>query len=137
MLMSDRHSPSPRRSPRCLIRRADQAVAAALVVVGLVSTVGWWVSQGGVGGRLIELETAEPQTTAFEVDVNGAAWPELAQLPSIGPTLARRIVESRETDGPFFEHDDLRRVKGIGPKTLDEIRPFLQPMPEGGMLVGQ
>ena len=135
--MSESHPPSPRRSPHCLIRRADQVIAATLVVLGLVSTVGWWISQGGVGGRLIELETTEPRVAAFEVDVNGAEWPELAQLPSIGPTLARRIVESRETDGPFFEHDDLRRVQGIGPKTLDAIRPFLRPMPDGGMLVGR
>ena len=134
--MSDQHSPSPRPSPHWLIRRTDQAVVATLVVLGLISTVGWWVSQGGVNGRLIELETAEPRVAAFEVDVNGATWPELAQLPSIGPTLARRIVESRETDGPFLDHEDLRRVRGIGPKTLDGIRPFLRPMPDGGMLVG-
>jgi len=110
---------------------------AALVVLGLVSTVGWWISQGGISGSLIELESAEPQIAAFEVDLNQADWPELAQLPSIGPTLARRIVESREADGPFLEIDDLRRVRGIGPKTLDTIRPFLQPMPDGGMLVGR
>lgn len=136
-MMADKHAPSPRRFPHWLLRRTDQAVVATLVVAGLISTVGWWISQGGVSGRLIELEKAEPQMAAFEVDVNGAAWPELAQLPSIGPTLARRIVESRETDGPFLGHDDLRRVKGIGPKTLDAIRPFLQPMPDGGMLVGR
>jgi len=105
--------------------------------LGLVATVGWWLSQGGLSGRLIELETAEPRAAAFEVDVNEADWPELAQLPSIGPTLARRIVESRETDGLFFDHDELRRVKGIGPKTLEEIRPYLRPMPDGGMLVGR
>ncbi|MEE8453042.1 MAG: hypothetical protein V3R99_14045, partial [Thermoguttaceae bacterium] len=75
--MSDNRQPSPGPSPHWLIRRADQAVVATLVVAGLVSTVGWWISQGGVNGRLIELEEAEPRVAAFEVDVNGAAWPEL------------------------------------------------------------
>lgn len=59
-----------------------------------------------------------------------SSWPELAQLPQIGETLARRIVESREADGPFLDHDDLLRVRGIGPKTLEGIRPYLLPMPD-------
>jgi len=37
---------------------------------------------------------------------------------------ARRIVEVRAA-GPFKSADDLRRVKGIGPKTLEAIRPFV------------
>ena len=64
------------------------------------------------------------------MDLNEADWPELAQLPDIGETLARRIVESRNRDGPFLDHEDLQRVRGIGPRTLDRVRPYLRPMPE-------
>jgi len=70
---------------------------------------------------------------AFQVDINQAEWPELSQLPGIGPTLALRIVESRQNDGPFRGHDDLRRVRGIGPRTLQRITPYLVPMPEAAV----
>jgi len=117
------------RSPRWLLRRADQAALAASVVVALAATIGWWAVQGGWRGRLIEIDRADPLSARFEVDINKADWPELMQLPGVGVTLAHRIVESRKTSGPFADQDDLRRVRGIGPKTLERIRPYLSPMP--------
>ena len=115
-----------------LLRRADQAAVAVLVLAGLGATVGWWVAQGGLRGRLVELERAEPKTARFEVDINSADWPELLLLPAIGETLAKRIVESRRQSGPFRDHNDLRRVRGIGPKTLEAVKPYLRPMPDDG-----
>jgi competence protein ComEA len=121
-------SPS-RPTPGWLLRRADQAAVAGLVLLGLASIGGWWVAHGGCRGRLVEIDRAEPRTAEFEVDLNEADWPELVQLPGIGETLARRIVESRQRDGRFLDHEDLQRVRGIGPKTLQRIRPYLRPMP--------
>jgi competence protein ComEA len=123
VVMSD-----PSQHPRWLLRRGDQAAVAALVVVAVASMTGWWICHGGWQGKLIEIDRAEPLAVRFEVDVNAADWPELMQLPGIGPTLAHRIVESRQTAGPFANHDELRRVQGIGPKTLEQIRPYLRPM---------
>lgn len=57
-------------------------------------------------------------------------------LPGLGETLAKRIVASRESEGPFRDHDDLRRVRGIGPRTLERIRPYLLPIPEIESVVG-
>jgi competence protein ComEA len=122
----------PARHPRWLLRRADQAAVAALVASALAAMIGWWACQGGWRGNLIEIDRADPLVARFEVDINAADWPELIQLPGVGQTLAHRIVESRETVGPFAGHDDLRRVHGIGPKTLDRIRPYLRPMPGSG-----
>ena len=135
--MSPKSPSKPPGWPYWLLRRADQPAVAVLILVGLASTVGWWVWQGGLQGRLIEVQRAVPQTATFEVDINKADWPELAQLPGIGETLARRIVDSRRTDGPFVDHDDLRRVRGIGPKTVGRLRQYLQPMPGGGSLAEQ
>lgn len=123
----DRSGPPP-----WLLRRVDQAGVAALVLAGLGSMLAWWVLHGGCRGRLVELERAEPRAAQFQVDLNQADWPELVQLPGIGETLARRIVDSRSRDGPFLDHEDLQRVHGIGPKTLERIRPYLLPMPEQG-----
>ena len=110
---------------------------AALVAVALVAMGGWWIAQGGWGGRLIEIDRAEHLTARFQVDINAADWPELMQLPGIGPTLAKRIVKSRQTAGPFADQDDLRRVRGVGPKTLEQIRPYLRPMPDSSNVAGR
>src|SRR3954454_4469071 len=87
--------------PRLVLRRADQAVAAALVAASLAAIAGWWTWQGGLGGRLIDIERAEPIAIEFKIDVNRADWPELALLPNIGEQLARRIVAERAERGPF------------------------------------
>nr|WP_201723902.1 helix-hairpin-helix domain-containing protein [Rhodopirellula sp. SM50] len=72
----------------------------------------------------------EPPVTlqTFQVDLNQAAEAELMLLPGVGPTTARRILEDRETNGPFLSLDDLRRVPGIGPKTIQEISPHCRPI---------
>ena len=110
--------------PRWLLRRADQAAVGGLVLRWL----SWrWPAGGsckGAGGRLIELDRMPQRTAEFKVDVNAAEWPELSQLPGIGEELARRIVQSREQDGPFADQQELRRVRGIGPRTLERIHPF-------------
>jgi competence protein ComEA len=118
------------RSPEviCVLRRPDQAGVAAMVAVALVAMGLWAGWRAGFGGRVVEFDRAEPAYVEFEIDLNRAEWPELAQLPGIGETLARRIVESRESNGPFLNHDELRRVRGIGAKKLDAVRPYLRPM---------
>lgn len=125
------------RASAWLLRRADQAGVALLVLLGLAATVGWWVRQGGLRGTVVEFDRGERQQARFEVDINAAGWPELAQLPGLGEGLARRIVDSRNTEGPFLDHQDLMRVKGIGPKTLEAIRPYLRPLPERGAIAGR
>lgn len=60
------------------------------------------------------------------VNVNTATAVDLERLPGIGPVLARRIVEHREAKGLFRRLDDLLEVKGIGPKLLRRIQPWLR-----------
>lgn len=62
-----------------------------------------------------------PDEPARVVDLNRAGEDELVALPGIGPVTARRIVESRQTEGPFERPEDLMRVQGIGPKTFARI----------------
>lgn len=57
-------------------------------------------------------------------------WPEWTLLPGVGETMARRIVQERTERGQFRDHADLQRVKGIGPRTFERIRPYLLPLPE-------
>ena len=125
---------APPHHPRWLLRRSDQTAVAALVATALAAMFGWWIAHGGWQGNLIETDEATPLSAHFEVDINTADWPELLQLPGIGPTLAHRIVQTRQAAGPFADHDDLRRVRGIGPKTLEQIRPYLRPLPGRGVV---
>lgn len=113
---------------RCwLLRRHDQQFLAALsVIAGLFLASLWWQS-GGDSGRLVEWGASPTRIVRFEVNVNEASWPELTQLPEIGETLGRRIVEDRRVEGPFRSPEDLLRVRGIGEKKLDQMRPYLSP----------
>ena len=56
------------------------------------------------------------------ININTATLQELQTLRGIGPAMARRIIEYRQTAGGFSTVDDLTNVKGIGEKTLAKIR---------------
>lgn len=127
----------PKPPPYWLLHRAEQVTVAILIAAGLLSVIGWWVYHGGVCGRMVEIERAEPQTARFQVDINHADWPELASLPGVGRKLAERIVQSRVQDGPYADLDDLRRVRGIGARTLETLRPYLRPMPQHEAVAGK
>lgn len=58
------------------------------------------------------------------INVNTATAEELQRLPGVGPTTARNIIATR-TATPFESVNDLDKVKGIGPKTLAKLRPFV------------
>lgn len=82
------------------------AVAALLGMVGLKQC-----------GQPLSREQAAQRATA-SVDVNSATVDELMTLPRINETLARRIIAGR----PYARVEDLEKVSGIGPKTLEGIR---------------
>ncbi len=103
------------------LRRADQLTVGVLVAIGFCAVLCHWTWHLLSGDALIEIDRAPPLQLSYQVNVNEADWPELTLLPKIGETLARRIVEHRETHGPFRSVDELQRVKGIGPKTLRQI----------------
>jgi competence ComEA-like helix-hairpin-helix protein len=60
------------------------------------------------------------------LDPNRASADELELLPGVGPSLARRLVEERGRSGPFRSAPDLRRVPGVGERTLAKLLPFLR-----------
>jgi competence protein ComEA len=59
------------------------------------------------------------------INVNTAAADLLESLPGIGPTLAQRIIEYRDANGPFQSVDALLAVPGIGQATLDKFRALI------------
>jgi competence protein ComEA len=107
------------------LRPQDQSVAAAITALALIA-MGLWLVAGG--HALVELDELPRRSVEYQVDINTAEWPELVVLPGIGPKLAQAIVQSRREKGPFRTIDDLRRVRGIGEKKLEQMRPYLLPI---------
>lgn len=128
---------SPRRA---WLNQADRKCVASLAALALAAIGLSVLGPRGDEIRLVDLSgpvVIENAPIAFQLDVNRADWPEWTLLPRIGETLARRIVESRESAGLFESHDDLLRVSGIGPKTLANVRPYLLPLePTDSVLSG-
>lgn len=60
------------------------------------------------------------------VHLNTATETDFLRLPGIGPVLAKRIVEYRRRIGGFKSIEQLLDVKGIGPKKLERIRPYVR-----------
>jgi competence protein ComEC len=89
----------------------------------------WWVvgrqdtARGppAVKGRPKPGGDADARPAGRRIKVNTATESELESLPGVGPVIARRIIEGR----PYRSVDDLDRVKGIGKKRLEEIRPLV------------
>ena len=59
------------------------------------------------------------------LNVNSASPSALETLPGIGPAFAERIVQYRSTQRPFQQVEELKRIRGIGSKTLADLRPLV------------
>ena len=66
------------------------------------------------------------------LDLNRATDQDFDALPGIGPRLAERIMEYRQSVGAFHSLDELRAVKGIGKKKFERIRPLVTVTPDAG-----
>lgn len=104
----------------------DQILLAILATALLALTIAYWIRLTHWGAHPIEIERLPAKSYEFRLDINSATWVEFSQLEGIGDALARRIVADREANGPFESLEHLRRVRGIGSKTLERIRPWLE-----------
>jgi len=104
------------------LRLSDQPAVAGLVTLGLVVL---WAGRWYGGRESLAESVGQGPLGRFQVDVNRAGAAELALLPGIGATLAERIIESRQQQGPFQEPAQLERVIGIGPVKSKQIAPYL------------
>jgi len=78
-----------------------------------------WVSEVGDGAA------STPVPGQLQVNINTADADELQELPGIGQVLARRIIEERERNGAFRIPEDILRVSGIGPVTLNKMLDYI------------
>lgn len=59
------------------------------------------------------------------IAINSADSATLQQLPGVGPSTAQKILDYRSQNGGFKSVDELLNVKGIGPKKLEAMRPYV------------
>jgi len=83
-------------------------------------------TQIGAGAKRQRTPRARKSAFIAIVDVNTASASALASVPGIGPTIAARIVEVRERDGPFATFDELLDVAGMSQSRLDRAQPHLR-----------
>lgn len=97
---------------------------------GVVSTTGFpppnpRIDTYGRGAGAAGPPNASAATDVRPIDLDAASAAEIERLPRVGPALARRIVASRDSLGPFGSLSGLRRVKGIGPATIQRLAPLV------------
>jgi len=85
-----------------------------------------------VGEAPADTAAEEPPAPDWPLDLNSAAESELLELPGVGPARAAAIVKLRESRGGFRSVEDLLEVKGIGPKTLERLKPLATVGPREG-----
>ena len=106
-----------------------EATAIAALAVALAVLIGWYYRIHSRPKPVVHVPA--PHGAASEplrrgkLDINSAEWYQFALLPRIGEALGKRIVEFRDSHGPFKSVGDLTNVKGIGPGTLRAISPYV------------
>jgi len=79
----------------------------------------------------IPLPAPPPSTTSSsaqptgKVNINTATAEELDTLPGIGPAIAQRIIEYRQTNGPFQSIEEIKNVSGIGDKLFERLKALI------------
>jgi comEA protein len=72
-----------------------------------------------------QVSEAKKKPPEHPINLNTASAAQLEEVPGIGPVTAEKILKMRKTYGPFKSVDDLRAIKGIGPKRLEKMRKYL------------
>ena len=123
-----------RETPDGILRNEMIEILRDLEISAMLKRTGIWlksdperIAELRTKQRVEEQELQEIQTQVKKaespeglLDLNTATEKELQSIKGIGPVLAGRIITGR----PYRRVDDLLKVKGIGPKKLEKIRPY-------------
>jgi competence ComEA-like helix-hairpin-helix protein len=91
-----------------------------------------WLAAPSSETREETLEWTPPPLSRRKYDLNKITLVELERLPGIGFIMAQRVIDYRNTHGPFKKIDDLLNVPEFGVAALEGVREnlFLEAIPE-------
>lgn len=81
-------------------------------------------SAKAINNTLVHEDTSKTSSPG-QININTASSQQLQMLPNIGEVLAERIIEYRESFGPFTNVEDLMLVEGIGEKRIEALREYV------------
>jgi competence protein ComEA len=94
-------------------------------IEALIRAAGGNTNSANLSGLELYIPLAGGKEGPQKIDINRAeAW-LLEALPGIGETLAQRIIDYRQQNGPFNNTADLLKVPGIGTTTYDRIKDLI------------
>ena len=111
-----------------VFRSYDQAAVAFVLLACSAGMIFYFSYRAHISNGLIDIDHSEPLHPQYLIDINSADWPEIANLPGIGPKLANAIVEFRNQNGLFDDHESLIEVSGIGPAKFERLKNYLAPI---------
>lgn len=91
----------------------------------LIRAAGGLTAQASPDQVRLDIPVSDIMHEPQRIDINRAPMWLLKALPGIGQTLATRIVEYREQNGPFRHTSELTRVAGIGKETYEKIKDLI------------
>ena len=71
------------------------------------------------------LQKNDAAQDTFRFNLNEASWEALTLIPGIGEGTARKIVLYRLKHGKFKRLEDIMKIKGIGRKTYERLKPYV------------
>jgi len=77
-----------------------------------------------------EIEVAPPRaedgSVTAKININTASAERLCDLPQVGPAIAQRIIDYRESANGFKNIDEIKNVKGIGNAVFEELKDLIE-----------
>lgn len=67
------------------------------------------------------LSTPAPEQST-KININTAGKQELEKITGVGPVIAQRIIDYRQTSGPFQKIEDIKKVNGIGDVRFEKMK---------------
>lgn len=85
-----------------------------------------YISEDSGENVILGDEQLEENSSTSLVNINKATQTELETLPGIGPSIASKIIEYRESKGKFSKIEDIKNVTGIGESKFDNIKNLIK-----------